>query len=250
KGILVKIINVKINNFEEDILNNLTKKTKLIAISHVSFNTGLKVDVKKITKEAHSQGALVLLDVIQSAGAIKVDVKDLDVDFAVAGSYKWLMAPHGSGFLYVREGMIKDPPFYGWKTTRNYLDFNATVFELEKGPRRFEIGTLDVSAIAGLAKSCEILSENIEQIEENVLRLSRLVIEEAKSKGLEVITPIDKRAGIVIISARDPKAIVEKLYEKNIIVSARGGGIRISTHFYNTEEEIKKTINIISKYYN
>jgi len=247
KGVVVKIVNPSISSFEDDLLSNISRRTKLIAISHVSFNTGLKVDVKRITKEAHQYDALVLLDVIQSAGAIRVDVKDFNVDFAVAGSYKWLMAPHGAGFLYVKKDLLKDPPFYGWRTTRNYLDYNPLIFELETGPRRFEIGSLDIPAIAGLVKSCEILGENMSQIEENVLNLSKLTIEEARKKGFEVITPIDKRAGIVVIKVKEPKIIVSKLQERNIIVSARGSGVRISTHFYNTEEEVKRTIDEISR---
>ncbi|AWR96554.1 aminotransferase class V-fold PLP-dependent enzyme [Acidianus sulfidivorans JP7] len=247
KGIETRIVKVSVDNFEQNIIDNIDENTRLVSISHVSFNTGLKVDVKKIVEKARKVKALVLLDIIQSAGVVKIDVKELNVDFAVAGGYKWLMSPQGSGFLYVREGLIGDPPFYGWKSSREYLKFDPTQFELERGPRRFEIGTIDIAANLGLSKSTEIINSHKVEIEKRVDYLSSYAIDIAEDKGLEVITPKKKKAGIVVIRASDSKKIAERLAEKKIIVSPRGEGIRISAHFYNTEDEIEKTINLLSQ---
>ncbi|AWR93468.1 aminotransferase class V-fold PLP-dependent enzyme [Acidianus brierleyi] len=246
KGINVDIVKTNPENIEQDILTKIDNNTKLISVSHVSFNTGTKLDIKKIVSKAKSVSAYVLLDIIQSAGAINVDVKDLGIDFAVAGGYKWLMAPQGSGFIYVKNGLIDDPPFYGWKSSKNYLDFNATEFELEKGPRRFEIGTIDVAANIGLGKSAEIISPYKKDIEKKVLELSKLAIDLAEDKDLEIITPKEKISGIVVIKLHNPKKIAEELAQKKIIVSPRGEGIRISSHFYNTDDEIRTTINEIA----
>jgi len=247
KGVKVKLVKPNIETFEDDILSAVTNKTRLIAISHVSFNTGIKVDLKRISKEAKSVGAYTLVDVIQSAGATKIDVKDFDIDFAVAGGYKWLMSPQGSGFIYVREGLLEEPPFYGWRSSTTYLEFNAENFKLEKGPRRFEIGTIDIAANLALAKSCEILSQHMEEIDSRVNELSSFAIKYAKEKGFEVITPENKKAGIVVIKVKDAKVIANELLKRKIIVSPRGAGIRISTHFYNTEEEVMKAIDEIKK---
>lgn len=247
KGVKINLVKTNPYTFEEDILTNIDKNTRLVAISHVSFNTGLRVDVKKIVREAKEFGALVLLDIIQSAGAIRIDVRELDIDFAVAGGYKWLMSPQGSGFLYVKKGLIEDPPFYGWKTTTEYLKFDPTNFNLEKGPRRFEIGTIDIAANLALSKSCEIISNNMDLIENSVLSLSQYTIKLSKEYNLEIITPENKRAGIVVIKLNKAREVVQELANDNIIVSPRGEGIRISTHFYNTEDEIQKTIEKIAK---
>jgi len=246
KGISIDIIKTNPENIEEDILTKIDSNTKLISVSHVSFNTGTKLDIKRIVSKAKSVGAYVLLDIIQSAGAINIDVKDLGIDFAVAGGYKWLMAPQGSGFIYIKNGLIEDPPFYGWKSTKNYLDFNAIEFELEKGPRRFEIGTIDVAANIGLGKSAEIISPYKKDIERKILELSKLAIDLAEDKDLEVITPKEKISGIVVVKLQNPKKIAEKLAQKRIIVSPRGEGLRISSHFYNTDNEIRTTINEIA----
>lgn len=140
KGVKIKLVKTKPDTIEEDLLSAIDTRTRLVAVSHVSFNTGVMVDVKKIVKEVKSVGGFTLLDIIQSAGAIKVDVKDLGVDFAVAGGYKWLMSPQGSGFIYVRKGLISDPPFYGWKSTKNYLEFNPKNLKLNQVQEGSKLG--------------------------------------------------------------------------------------------------------------
>ncbi|MBB5253459.1 aminotransferase class V-fold PLP-dependent enzyme [Sulfurisphaera ohwakuensis] len=247
KNIKIVIVKPRLENFEDDLLSSISKKTRLIAISHVSFNTGVKLDIKKISKEAKSVGAYTLVDIIQSAGATEVNVKDFDIDFAVAGGYKWLMGPQGSGFMYVKKGLIEDPPFYGWRSSSNYLDFNSENFMLEKGPRRFEIGTIDVAANIALAKSCEIVSQHKDEIYSRIQNLTDFVIKYAEEQGLEVITPKNKKAGIVIIKTNNPKELSRRLLEKKIVVSPRGNGVRISTHFYNLEDEVKIAIDEIRK---
>ncbi|MCI2415427.1 MAG: aminotransferase class V-fold PLP-dependent enzyme [Candidatus Aramenus sp.] len=242
KGIKVSVVKARPESLEDDIIGEIDERTKIVSVSHVSFNTGVKLDVKRVVEKAKKVGAYVLLDIIQSAGALKVDVKELGVDFAVAGGYKWLMAPQGSGFIYVKRGLLEDPPFYGWKSARDYLKFDPTIFELEKGPRRFEIGTIDVASNLGLAKSAEILFQHKGEIERRVLDLSKIAIELAEDRGLEVITPKEKRSGIIVVKVKEPRKVAERLLQKDIVVSPRGEGIRISAHFYNTEEEIREAI--------
>ncbi|ARM75033.1 aminotransferase class V-fold PLP-dependent enzyme [Acidianus manzaensis] len=247
KGVDTRIVDVTVDNFEQEIINHIDENTKLVSISHVSFNTGIKIDVKKISEKAKKVNAFILLDIIQSAGATRVDVKDMNIDFAVAGGYKWLMSPQGSGFLYIKSGLMEDPPFYGWKSSKEYLKFNAKEFELEKGPRRFEIGTIDIAANLGLSKSSEIISSHMSEIEDRVNYLSSYAIDLAEDKKLDVITPKNKKAGIVVVKVKNAKKLAEKLVENKIIVSPRGEGIRISTHFYNTEEEIRQAVNLLSQ---
>ncbi|BCU69263.1 aminotransferase class V-fold PLP-dependent enzyme [Stygiolobus caldivivus] len=248
KGVELRIARASPETIEDDIISKIDGNTRIVSLSHVSFSTGVKVDVNKIVKEARRVGAYVLLDIIQSAGATEVDVKNLDIDFAVAGGYKWLMSPQGSGFFYVKKGLLEDPPFYGWKTSSIFLEFDPERFYLERGPRRFEIGTIDVASNLGLAKSCEIINQNKEEIFNKVSSLSSYVIKLAKENNLEVITPEKKKAGIVVIKMSEPKRITEYLSKKKMIVSPRGKGIRISTHFYNTYEEVDKLMEEIRKY--
>ncbi|MGC9105298.1 MAG: aminotransferase class V-fold PLP-dependent enzyme [Thermoprotei archaeon] len=243
RGVEVRLVRPNLDTFEDDLLSAVDSKTRLVAISHVSFNTGLRVDVDRIAKEVHSVGAYLFLDVIQSAGAIRVDLSK--VDFAAAGGYKWLMSPQGSGFLYVRKGLLEDPPFYGWRTSKYFYEYNSLKFEVDKGPRRFELGTIDVASNVAMATSAELISRHLDEIESNVLELSRYAIRRLTEEGYEVITPVNKRAGIVVFRQKDPQAVVKELLKRNIVVAARGEGVRVSTHFYNTVDEIETLISAL-----
>lgn len=93
RGVTVKMVKESPQNLEESILEELSDKVKLVVISHVSFNTGVRLDIGKIATRAKSNGSLLLVDAIQSAGALKIDVQETGVDFLVAGGYKWMMSP-------------------------------------------------------------------------------------------------------------------------------------------------------------
>ncbi|QKR00401.1 aminotransferase class V-fold PLP-dependent enzyme [Metallosphaera tengchongensis] len=245
RGVEVKLLRVEPGSIDETMSENIDERVRLVVVSHVSFNTGARIDIKKIKERAKKVGALLLVDAIQSAGALKLDVKETEVDFLLAGGYKWLMSPQGSGFMYVRKGLLKDPPFYGWKTSSTFMKFDSESFELETGPRRFEIGTIDVSANLAMSKIAEKLTPERERIERRVLDLSAHTVDEAEDMNFEVVTPKHRRAGITVVRTENPKGVAEKLLQKKIVVSPRGNGIRISTHFYNTEDEVSEALKAI-----
>ncbi len=248
RGIKVKIVEVSPETFEDDIISNLNENVRLIAISSTSFLTGVTPDLSKIGKEAKSNGSLLLVDGIQTVGAGNIDVEKDGIDFLVAGGYKWMMSPQGSGFMFVRKGLLEDPPWYGWRADSEYEEFNPYKFTPDKGPRRFEIGTYPMVSLVGMKKAAEIIHENSSMIYSRVRELSKLAIECLKDKGMKVLTPEEKRTGIVTVEVKDPRKTVEELFSKyRIIVSPRGKGIRISAHFYNTEEEVKEACENISR---
>ncbi|BBG28106.1 aminotransferase class V-fold PLP-dependent enzyme [Sulfuracidifex tepidarius] len=247
KGIKVKIAEVTPETFEDDIVSNLNDNVRLVAISSTSFLTGVTPDLSKVSKEAKSNNSLLLVDGIQTVGAGKIDVEENRIDFLVAGGYKWMMSPQGSGFMFVRKGLLEDPPWYGWRADSTYEEFSPYKFAPDKGPRRFEIGTYPMVSLIGMKKAAEIIYENSYMIYSRVKELSKVAIDCLKDKGMDVLTPEDKRTGIVTVKVRDPKKVVEELYKKyKIVVSPRGSGIRISTHFYNTEEEVNEACEYIS----
>ncbi|EHP70766.1 MAG: aminotransferase class V-fold PLP-dependent enzyme [Metallosphaera yellowstonensis] len=247
RGVNVKLVRASPEELEDRLVEEIGEGVKLVSVSHVSFNTGVTLNAKRIAEACRKVGALLLLDVIQSAGALKLDVKEMGADFVVAGGYKWMMSPQGSGFLYVRKGLVPDPPLYGWKSSSTYMEFNAEKFSIEEGPRRFEIGTIDVAANLAMASVAERLTPLRDEVERRVRELSGHAIDVAEDYGLEVITPKDRRAGIVVVKVDQPRKVAEELLARRIVVSPRGEGIRISTHFYNTEDEVDKALVAISQ---
>lgn len=245
RGVNIKLVKASPQELESKLLEEIREGVKLVSVSHVSFNTGVTLNVRRISEACKRVGAFLLVDVIQSAGALKIDVKEMGADFVVAGGYKWMMSPQGSGFLYVRRGLIPDPPFYGWKSSSTYMEFDAEKFNLEPGPRRFEIGTMDVSANLAMTSVAERLTPVREEVERRVRELSGRVIDVAEDYGLQVVTPKERRAGIVVVKVAKPRKVVEDLLSRKIVVSPRGEGVRISTHFYNTEEEVDRALSAI-----
>ena len=248
----VKIRSVKNKGGEiriEDIEEALDENTQLVTISYVQFGNGYRCDLEEISKLCKTYNTYLFSDAIQGLGAVTLDVKKTGIDFFSTASYKWLMGPLGVGIFYIKKDIIEefDPPNMGWFSLKNHENFNRpglSKIELADSARRFETGGKSFTLIKGLKKSLETFSSlGIDQIEKRVLTLSQYVIDNADT----VQTPSDarKRAGITNIVVKDADRIVEGLKKKRILVSARMNGIRVSTHFWNTKEDIDNLLENI-----
>ena len=226
----------------EDIEKALDENTQLVTLSYVQFGNGFRCDLEAISKLCKEYNAYLFSDVIQGLGAVHLDVKKMGIDFFSTASYKWLMGPLGVGIFYIKKDIIEDfdPPYMGWFSLKDHENFNRpglSEIELADSARKFETGGRSFTLIKGLKKILEIFSDvGIEAIEKRVLALSQYVIDNADA----VQTPSDarKRAGITNIVHKDAEKIAEDLKKKKILVSARMNGIRVSTHFWNTREDI------------
>jgi selenocysteine lyase/cysteine desulfurase len=108
----------------EDVEKAVDDKTVAVAVSHVEYANGFRNDLKALSQIAHEHGAYLIVDAIQSAGAIPIDVKKDDVDFLATACYKWLLSPPGAGYLYVKEELIEKferPLLVGQASNRKFL---------------------------------------------------------------------------------------------------------------------------------
>ena len=242
---------------DEDFERMVDDKTAAIVVSHVEYANGFRNNLKFLSELAHEHGAFLVVDAIQSTGAIKVDVRRDDVDFLATACYKWLLGPSGVGFLYVKEELIEEfePPMIGWASVEPQV-FETVEFwdiwnlRLSKTASRFEVGGPNVIGCIGAAKALKLLLDyGIENIESRILALSDYLIERIKEAGWKLQTPEERncRSGIVNFLIDNPAGRVEQLARKGIIVSARANGIRVSPHFYNTREEIDRLVNELLK---
>lgn len=250
KGVKVNIIKHKPNGVIEleDIKKTINKKTVVLAISHVQYGNGFKIDLKKLNKIVDKK-CLLFIDAIQSLGAVEVNSRF--IDFLAAGGHKWLLAPFGTGILYVNKKLLNNitPAFVGWFSVKNPSSFSLKL-NYASSARKFEYGSHNFSGIVGLKAALKLLLKiGISNIEKRILGLTSLLIEEVERLGLKIQTPkdIDKRAGIVNIKIKNPSKIVKKLLKNKIIVSSRTKGIRVSPHFYNNEEDIHKFVQVLKK---
>ncbi len=241
----------------EDFEKAVDDKTIAVAVSHAEYANGFRNDLKALSQIAHEHGAYLIVDAIQSAGVIPIDVKREGVDFLTMACYKWLLSPPGAAYLYVRENLIEnfEPPYVGWASVKQEIfetvDFwDIWSLRLSETASRFEVGTPSFLSFVGAAEAIKMLLDfGIENIEKRVLKLTDHLIEAVKALGLELQTPEERqyRSGIVNFKVDKPKEAVEHLKSNNIVVSVRANGIRVSPHFYNTEEEIDKLVNEIKK---
>jgi len=245
RGVKIKIVPSRSGRIlTEDIERLIDSRTRLLTISSVQFSNGFKVDLKSLGGLCKEKGVLFCVDAIQSLGVVPMKVKEFEVDFLSADGHKWLLAPEGTGIFYCRNELAEkiNPPLIGWKSIQNESDYDRLDFNLKANTLRFEEGSLNVMGIYALGAAVDLILEvGINRIESRVLRLGDLIINEAESRGFEVRTPKNRaeRAGIVsLVGGFDPLDIKEKLKTMSVVVNVRGGALRISPHFYNTEDEI------------
>ena len=232
----------------DDMEKAVDDKTVAVAISHVEYANGFRNDLRVLSEIVHEHGAYLIVDAIQSVGTMHLDVKRDDVDFLMAACYKWLLSPHGAAYLYVKDELIEkfEPPFVGWASVKQETFDTADFYDiwslnLSKTASRFEVGTSCTISLVGAREAMKmLLSYGIENVRKRIMKLTDRLIETAEDLRLKLQTPKERqcRSGIVNFKIGRPQKFVEKLGKKGIVVSARANGVRVSPHFYNTEEEI------------
>ncbi len=236
----------------EDVAAAMDKRTRLVALSFVEFATGFRNDLGTLAEIAHRGGAFFCVDAIQGLGVFPVDVQKTPVDFLSAGSAKWLLGPVGFGLLYIRQERLDelDLVMGGWVGVEDWRNFFRYDSPFRHDATRYEEGTIAPSLLLGLNKNVQMfLDLGVENISRRVLDLTAYLIEGLKRLGLTVITPHAsevERSGIVsFLPSGDPAVLAARLRQEGVIISQRGNFIRVSPHFYNTNEELDRALAII-----
>ena len=240
---------------EEALLRAIERPgVKVLTTSWVSFATGYRVDLERLGAACRERGIWFVVDAIQGLGAATLDVSRVPIDILACGAQKWLTAPWGTGFVYVRPELVQrlEPQAVGWLATRASENFASLVdYDLTWLPdaRRFEVITLPFQDFSGLNASLELHHElGPGAIASHVTALAdRLVAWAQRQAGVSLVTPADRdrRAGIVTLRPRDTAAAAARLTEAGVVFSVREGGIRFSPHFYNTHEEVDAALEVL-----
>jgi selenocysteine lyase/cysteine desulfurase len=225
----------------------IDEQTKLVAITHVCFRNGAKLDIPGIVRIARAKGAMVLLDCYQSVGSLDIDVKALDVDFAAGGMLKYLLGTAGIGFLYAKESCVHSlvPTNSGWFAQADITAMDITANRPAPNARRFEAGTPPVvncyAAEAGLKM---LLKVGTPAIEKRNFALTRRCMERLREIGWPSITPIadERRGATVAVPSRDSARLSAELMKHDIVTSYRDDNVRASFHFYNNDDDVESFI--------
>jgi selenocysteine lyase/cysteine desulfurase len=232
------------------VLNSLTADVAIAALPHVHWISGGVLDLVRIGEACRKLGAALALDLTQSLGALPFSVSNLQPDFAVAASYKWLLGPYSVGILYVAPKWQRGLPLEeNWIQRANARDFSSLILYTEsydQGARRFDMGERSNFALlpAAVRAMKQLLEWDVTQISETAGALNRRTAEAAAEMGFQA--PAEGRRAPHYLALRRktgiPKELPELLAKEKVFVSVRATSIRISPHVYNTVEDCDRLI--------
>jgi kynureninase len=235
------------------LLAAIDEQTLLVPISQVLFRSSYIVDARAIIERAHRVGAHVILDVFQATGTIPLDVRGLGVDFAVGGVLKWLCGGPGVGYLYVREDLRAKlhPALTGWIAHKRPFAFETGAIDARQDSYRYMNGTPHIPALFACQPGLDILNKvGIGAIRRKSERMTQRLFEGAQSRGWRVNTPANpaERAGTISLECPEAAAVCRELLAREILVDYRPkAGIRLSPHFYNSDEECDFALSQIAE---
>lgn len=252
----------------EDFRRRIDEHTKVILLAAVQEINGFRADVKAIGDLAKEYGCYYIVDGIQEAGALQVNVKELGMDFYCSGGKKWLCNPFGMGFLYIREELLQTlrPPYYSYfdiQVPNRYADYLTYLEDPRRNPfddyvlspnaSVYEIGGYgNYIGAMGLTEAIRVLEEiGMEEIERHNLHLAQKLVDGLLALNLNVVSPRDRARMSSIVSfnfglqdnnVEKERRLIQYLYERHIYVSLRcstgTGGVRVSVHYYTPEHYV------------
>lgn len=239
---------------DDDVIAAIDERTSVVALSHVEYRTGYRYDLGRLADAAHENGALLVVDASQSAGAITIDVSSNEVDALIVGSYKWLCGPFGAAFMYLDPALqaTLEPGLVGFRSHRNMWDLEAQRIEFAQDATRFEFSTMAYGCAIGLATAIDyLLGVGVETIFEWNTSLADLLIDGLDQLGADVISPRSGPERTSIVAARfigtDVDGLVHALDEAGVVASARIGALRFSPHLYNTTDDIDRALEVLRR---
>ncbi len=263
----------------DDFASYIDEHTKVILLAAVQEINGYRADVKKIGELAHKHNIIYIVDGIQEAGALKVNVKDLGMDIYCSGGKKWLGNPFGMGFLYINKPLLKilKPPYYSYYDIQVPKKFGDYLGYLED-PRRHPFDEYDIVENAsvfetggygnflgamGLNEAIHVLMDiGIDKIEEHNIAMNHYLYDQLSALGVNLQSSGEEKhmSSIIVFnlnhlknnSVKRERELMNYLREKNIFVTLRCstglGGIRISFHYYTSYQEIDIFLETVKEF--
>ena len=238
----------------EDVEAALDDRTRLVTISFVEFSSGFRNDLDRLAQICHNRGVLLVVDAIQGLGVLPIDVRKSPIDFLSADGHKWLTSPEGAAIFFIRSEHLERLRTIGvgWKSVARHADYYTLDFRLKPSAARWESGSLNMPGVLGLGASVELfLGIGIHRIAERVLELTDYLCRRATEIGAAVRSSrlAMDRSGIVSLEIPpvNHRDLAFECRQAGIVVSHRGGRLRVSPHFYNTTDELDRLIEILMK---
>lgn len=230
----------------DDFRAAVTARTRAMAVSSVEFFSGFRNDLAGLSDICRQHDILLIVDAIQSLGALRMDVTSLGIDVLAADAHKWLMGPEGCAVLHCSARALErlGVASLGWAGVASAFDFLSYDTELQPDARRFETGTHNMAGIAGLRAAMDFLyGQGPAEVETRVLALTDALCDALRTLGCTVVSPRGENEKSGIVTFTHPRAyadtVLQRLRAERVLGTARGGTVRLSPHFYNTTDELR-----------
>jgi cysteine desulfurase / selenocysteine lyase len=260
KGVQVRLLNIKEYGRIRaiDVIGQVDEQTRLVALASNHFVAGWRLELDAMGRHLRQRNILFCVDGIQTVGAFPTSVEH--VDFLAADAHKWMLGPCGAGIFFVRRAMQEKlrPIVHGWHNVRcpGFVSQEQMVYRTDA--RRYEAGSANLAGLAGLVAAMELLLEiGVENIAAELLRKRALLLPPLREQGWNILqadAPAPNASGILSLykPGADMAACRQKLMDARIHTSLRVDRqgrqyVRLSPHFYNTDAELHKTLEVLSK---
>ncbi|KPJ89309.1 MAG: aminotransferase [Gemmatimonas sp. SG8_17] len=257
----------------DDFAAGIDSRTKAVCVSSVQWCSGFRMDVNQLGEICRRRGIWLVVDAIQEMGALEIDLGSQYADFVISGGHKWLNAPFGCGVMFVSDRVLAElepssygylalePPEGGWGVYFQTPDISPyRDYTFPRSARKFEIaGTSNYPGAVGLGKSLKLVNEvGIRNAEHHIRGLTDLLRDELEKAGAQLVSHPDTayRSGITVFrrytDPADDLALLNKLLKDRIMISIRYtsnvGGLRVSSHYYNTEDDIIQLCDAVRRH--
>jgi cysteine desulfurase / selenocysteine lyase len=231
----------------EDVRAAMNTRTGIISMSYVQFSTGFRSDLDELASIKGNHAFVV--NASQAAGAFEIDVKRMKIDALCATGHKWMRSGYGSGFVYISKELqaASRQRTIGWLSVQDpYGMRNDEVHLRHDVASRAEIGCLHFAGVFALGASIELMqSIGIENIQVRALELNRKLTSRLEESGWKVLSPLGEekfRSAETLVAAEEPAKVVNQLAQQNILVTEKPQGFRVSTDFFNNEDDVERLI--------
>ncbi len=239
----------------DDIEAAVDERTRVLTISSVEYASGFRNDLGRLGAFCKERGILFCVDAIQSLGVFPMDVKKDNIDCLAADGHKWLLSVEGLGGLYVSAEVMDriHPVNVGWDSVVNAHDFSSIDFTLRPDAKKFEEGSFNTLSIHALGAALSLFHEaGMDAVARRILKLGDALLAGLAERGIEVLssTVEKERSGSVVFTLKPERlrAFSGHMQANHVVFTVRDGNVRLSPHFYNSEEEVGRFFGIVDRW--
>lgn len=252
QGVEVIEVNLEGDNPEQDVIDAMGPRTRLVSLSAVQYGTGLLMDMAPIGAACRAQGTLFCVDAIQILGALPFSAEQVNADFVVADGHKWMLGPEGLALFYCRRA-VQDQLIlrqHGWHMVAEPGDYTRRDWQPASTAKRFECGSPNMLGAHALNASLSLLQDTgMDAVADALQQRVQRLIEGLNDKGAALLSAPapQRRAGIVTFRMPEEAAgdTFQRLKKNGVVCAERGGGVRFSPHFYTADSVIDQALELL-----